>query len=768
MTLSTTTNRVSFNGDGSTTEFPFSFKFLDKDDIAVVLRDSSGNETTLTRTTHYTLTDPGDSGTVTMLTAPASGQTLIVYREVDLTQGYDPVEGGSFPVDPAEAAWDKAMMALQQLEENLGRALQLPISSQYSNLKLPDPSALKLMRWNSGANALENVNVESLGALSVTDFIKTLLDDPDQRSARVTLGDFEYLADATETDQGAIGNGRSIKDLVDLIGTSKFAVIKLTHSGTGDKTIYTLNTSEMIPSNIMLIIEHGAFLDGAGTLTIKGPFKAGNYKCFGSSNIISGINRLNANWFGFLPFESGANNATNWALINTAANYTAGVYIPKGTYTYTGTFDFSKCKWLSGDGSELTIIDITPSSGQPHATFFPAPGAAVKKARLEKFTIKGQASAATAGEDGIVIGESGTSNAIQGIVIDDVLVKTVGGNGFKFAHAVFGGTFSSLYASYCYNYGIYIEDLGSSRVSKNTFIMPIVEDCVSGVYVGSSYNNSFIDPWIESINGVGTGEALTVSSTSNTIFGLRIENPYIEWNDLSGNEVVDINDISQMKIVGGRISSSATKNDLIIVRGGAAFKIWDSQLSTSGTMTDGIHLAASRSVVDKVRFTGSGSFTNEINDQASFNKIITYDGIAFNEGQSSVRVYLSGAQTVTHNTEETLEFDTESWDVQSEFDTGAYTFTATEPGKYQVNCQVYTTEADETLLDLRIYGGASIVRRMKNRTDKENGVSVSAILRLTAADTVLAKLLVYNYTDSGNVVIDSDNDFTFLEIHKLD
>jgi len=121
MTLSTTINRVSYDGDGSTTEFPFVFKFLNKSDIKVVLLDALEVETLLLITTHYNLTDPGDSGTVTMLTAPATGETLVIYREVDFTQEYDPVEGGSFPVDPAEDAWDKNVMGLQQLDTKIGR-----------------------------------------------------------------------------------------------------------------------------------------------------------------------------------------------------------------------------------------------------------------------------------------------------------------------------------------------------------------------------------------------------------------------------------------------------------------------------------------------------------------------------------------------------------------------------------------------------------------------------------------------------------------------
>jgi hypothetical protein len=110
-----------------------------------------------------------------------------------------------------------------------------------------------------------------------------------------------YIADPTETDQGASGNGASIKDIVDSIGASLYATIVLPHSSAGDSTTYTLTTSEIIPSNIKLEIKNGAILDGAGTLTINGPFEAGLGQCFGSSITIalgSTVPLVYSEWWG--------------------------------------------------------------------------------------------------------------------------------------------------------------------------------------------------------------------------------------------------------------------------------------------------------------------------------------------------------------------------------------------------------------------------------------------------------------------------------------
>jgi hypothetical protein len=83
MTVSSATNRVSYNGNGSTTVFAYTFKIFDEDDLTVIIRAANGTETTKTITTHYTVSGVGNSGggNVTMLTAPASGETLVIIRD---------------------------------------------------------------------------------------------------------------------------------------------------------------------------------------------------------------------------------------------------------------------------------------------------------------------------------------------------------------------------------------------------------------------------------------------------------------------------------------------------------------------------------------------------------------------------------------------------------------------------------------------------------------------------------------------------------------
>lgn len=126
MTVSSSTSKVQYNGNGSTTVFAYTFKIFDQDDLTVIIRSASGTETTQTITTHYTVSGVGadGGGNVTMLTAPASGETITILREQPLTQGLDLVPNDPFPANSIEDALDKVVFMVQQHDEELARTIK--------------------------------------------------------------------------------------------------------------------------------------------------------------------------------------------------------------------------------------------------------------------------------------------------------------------------------------------------------------------------------------------------------------------------------------------------------------------------------------------------------------------------------------------------------------------------------------------------------------------------------------------------------------------
>jgi Pectate lyase superfamily protein len=143
MTISTTTSRISYNGNSVTTVFSFPYKFLANGHLVVVEVSSTGVETTKTLTTHYTVTGAGDDGggSVTMVTAPAVGVTLIIYRDTPITQETDYISGDPFPAETHESALDKLTAIAQEIGSDADRAIKVPVGDS-SSLSTVLPAAL--------------------------------------------------------------------------------------------------------------------------------------------------------------------------------------------------------------------------------------------------------------------------------------------------------------------------------------------------------------------------------------------------------------------------------------------------------------------------------------------------------------------------------------------------------------------------------------------------------------------------------------------------
>ena len=137
MTVSSTTNKVSYSGNGSTTVFAYTFKIFADADLKVFIRSSAGVETLKTLTTHYTVSNAGNAsgGNVTFTTGntPASGETVVIQRELALTQGTDYVENDPFPAESHEDALDRLTFITQQQQEEIDRAIKASVTNTISS-----------------------------------------------------------------------------------------------------------------------------------------------------------------------------------------------------------------------------------------------------------------------------------------------------------------------------------------------------------------------------------------------------------------------------------------------------------------------------------------------------------------------------------------------------------------------------------------------------------------------------------------------------------
>lgn len=187
MTVATTTNRVSYSGDGATIIFPFTFSIFEYTDLIVILTDSDGNDTTLSLDVDYTVEGTTNGGNVTLTTAPALGETLTIIRELPITQEVDYIENDSFPAETHEEALDKATMILQQLNEKFSRALLFRVASSMSDVELPELSEGKFL-YSPDGESVAWTSFFSSGEIAATKFAQTLLDDATASDMLTTLG----------------------------------------------------------------------------------------------------------------------------------------------------------------------------------------------------------------------------------------------------------------------------------------------------------------------------------------------------------------------------------------------------------------------------------------------------------------------------------------------------------------------------------------------------------------------------------------------------
>lgn len=167
MTVQTETSRSGpYAGSGTTGPFTVGFRFLDNTHLQVIRTSVGGIDTTLVVTTDYSVSGAGgSSGTVTLVTALASGERLTIIRDVPFTQLADYVDNDAFPAESHENALDLLTMQTQQNKETLDRALTLPATATSVSTELPIPEAGKVIGWNSTATELQNLDVGTLASI---------------------------------------------------------------------------------------------------------------------------------------------------------------------------------------------------------------------------------------------------------------------------------------------------------------------------------------------------------------------------------------------------------------------------------------------------------------------------------------------------------------------------------------------------------------------------------------------------------------------------
>lgn len=216
MSLSITTSKVKFTGNGVTVAFAFTFKAFADADIDVYLIDSAGALTQQTISTHYTLSrNSGEGGTVTFLTAPTSTQTVLIIRASSYTQDTDLEAEENFPEDTIEARFDKLTTFVHELSERIDRKFGATMGTAFANA-----AAAEINTVGSGGEVLAINEAETaLTTLTAADFFD------------IEEGSISAQMDGTMTNnQAATALGEFVIDGADYTSAILFTEIRRTTS----------------------------------------------------------------------------------------------------------------------------------------------------------------------------------------------------------------------------------------------------------------------------------------------------------------------------------------------------------------------------------------------------------------------------------------------------------------------------------------------------------------------------------------------------------
>lgn len=151
-----------YTANGSTADFSYNFKIYTTADIEVLV-----NSTVKTLTTHYTVSGTGASfgGTVTFLTAPVNGAIVTLLRKQPASQLSNYIPNEAFPSIRIMKDLDKLVMQVQQLKEEVDRALKFAKSSALVDEVVDAPTVGSFARGKVGGG-VDWATPTNAGALS--------------------------------------------------------------------------------------------------------------------------------------------------------------------------------------------------------------------------------------------------------------------------------------------------------------------------------------------------------------------------------------------------------------------------------------------------------------------------------------------------------------------------------------------------------------------------------------------------------------------------
>lgn len=201
MSISSTSRKSGpFQTNGSQQVFPFDFKVFAETDVRVVLLSASNVEANLPYPSTYTVTlnadqDANPGGSIRTVSKYATGNFLTIVSNVPMLQPAEFVNQGGFYPEILNQALDRQTAISQQLNEQLSRAIKLPVSASGDfNISLPQGG--QVLVWDEDGRTIRNLDPAEL--ISVVVYGTTRADKFN--------GDGSTVAFALSASPGSVNN----------------------------------------------------------------------------------------------------------------------------------------------------------------------------------------------------------------------------------------------------------------------------------------------------------------------------------------------------------------------------------------------------------------------------------------------------------------------------------------------------------------------------------------------------------------------------------
>lgn len=515
MTVSTLNNRVSYAGNGVTTEFSFPNRFLaDADLVVLEVNDTTGAETPKTLTTHYTVTGAGDAagGTITMLVAPATGVTLVAYRDPALTQPIDLVNGDPLDVDAGiERGFDRSTLQIQRVRDLIDRTMRLPEGDTgftAADMELPAKvdRASKLLAFDADGKPLASAGT---GGTATSVFMATVVDDLTSNAALTTLT-------ATRAEAGAVAVP-VLDKLREVVSVKDFGAV-------GDGV-----TNDTAAIN--------AAVTGVGTYKLL-HFPAGTYLYDGGASLGAGVvvvgdgrnttiikSRLASPTGGWLIRCDNYGSGVRGVRFEAAVTQTGGSYV-----VLTGPESFIEDFYMTGDYNGVLMSGSV--SRIRHGRFQDGASGAIRiraeggdNSQLIEDVLMGAQTPANTASAGIRVQNSSALMILNTSVIQQGTGLLINPD----STAVF-----SLYCSNCF-------------FDNGTFGIRIIPTGTGGVY-----RSKFVNVWCSS----STGDGVVLSGAgANSVYGIDFYG--LQSNLNAGAGVTTSTGCRNINFYGGNVSQNA-------------------------------------------------------------------------------------------------------------------------------------------------------------------------------------------------------------------